>query len=181
MNAPSFLQTPRLYLRSLVSSDIDGSYVNWFNDEEVCQFNGHHIFPYHREEALTYITHIASSHTELVLAIIQRGDERHIGNISLGNIDSVYRSAEFAILIGERDCWGKGYAKEAAQTLILHGFNSLNLHRIYCGTSVDNVPMQKLASALKMKQEGLRREAMFKNGRYLDVIEYGVLRMEYFG
>ena len=82
-------------------------------------------------------------------------------------------------MLGERDCWGKGYSKEAAHPLVHHGFTSLNLHRIYCGTAADNIPMQKLARALKMKQEGIRREAMFKNGRYVDVIDYGVLQAEY--
>ena len=38
-----------------------------------------------------------------------------------------------------------------------HGFEQLNLHRIYCGTSVKNIAMQKLAAALGFVQEGIRR------------------------
>ena len=30
-----------------------------------------------------------------------------------------------------------------------------------------------------MREEGLRREAIYKNGRYLDIVEYGVLRHEF--
>jgi [ribosomal protein S5]-alanine N-acetyltransferase len=40
--------------------------------------------------------------------------------------------------------------------------------------------MKKLAARLKMKQEGLRREAVYKNGTYLNVLEFGVLRSEYY-
>jgi RimJ/RimL family protein N-acetyltransferase len=40
--------------------------------------------------------------------------------------------------------------------------------------------MIKLAAKLKMKEEGLRREAIYKNGQYQDIYEYGVLRTEYF-
>jgi len=39
--------------------------------------------------------------------------------------------------------------------------------------------MKKLAIKLKMREEGLRREAIYKNGRYLDIVEYGVLRHEF--
>jgi RimJ/RimL family protein N-acetyltransferase len=30
-----------------------------------------------------------------------------------------------------------------------------------------------------MKQEGKRRDAVYKNGQYIDMIEFGVLRREY--
>ena len=55
----------------------------------------------------------------------------------------------------------------------------MNLHRIYCGTSSENIPMQELALSVGMKKEGRRRQAAFKAGRYLDIIEYGLLKKEF--
>jgi RimJ/RimL family protein N-acetyltransferase len=66
---------------------------------------------------------------------------------------------------------------EAGTLLINHAFKSLNLHRIYCGTSSDNIAMQKLAIKLGMAQEGLRKEAIYKNGNYSDILEYGLLKL----
>jgi RimJ/RimL family protein N-acetyltransferase len=40
--------------------------------------------------------------------------------------------------------------------------------------------MRKLATKLRMKQEGIRRESMFKNGAYMDIVEYGVLKKEFY-
>jgi len=60
-----------------------------------------------------------------------------------------------------------------------HGFLALNLNRIACGTFEDNVGMCKLAESLGMAEEGRRRQAVYKLGRFVDVIEYGVLRNEY--
>jgi len=176
---PPFLETPRLSLRPLVPADADGPYLRWFNDPEVCRYNAHHVFPYRREEALAYIERIARSQRDLVLAIVQRTDGRHIGNIALQEIDPVNRTAEFAIVIGERDCWGKGYAREAAHALLRHGFTALNLHRVYCGTPADHAPMRRLAASLGMQEEGVRRQALYKENRYLDLVEYGLLRSEY--
>ena len=114
-----------------------------------------------------------------MLAVVLRADDRHVGNISLQSIHPIDRAAEFAILIGDRACWGKGYGLEAGRLLFDHGFGALNLHRIACGTFDDNAAMCRLAVALGMKEEGRRREASFKRGRYVDVIEYGVLQGEY--
>jgi RimJ/RimL family protein N-acetyltransferase len=35
--------------------------------------------------------------------------------------------------------------------------------------------MQKLAEKLGMNLEGIRKEAIFKNGNYCDIHEYGLL------
>jgi RimJ/RimL family protein N-acetyltransferase len=174
-----FIESQNIFLRPLEESDAQGPYARWLNDEEVCRGNSHHRFPFTREAALSYILETRQSKEDLVLAIILRSGERHIGNIALQNTHPITRSAEFAILLGEKDCWGKGYAKEAARLLFDHGFGTLNLNRIECGTFDDNVAMKRLALSLGMKEEGRRRQAAFKNNRYVDVIEYGVLRSEY--
>lgn len=174
-----FLVGERILLRALTEEDCLGSYPGWFNDPEVCRYNSHCVFPYSKEDALRYVRRITGSTTDLVLAIIQRSDNRHMGNVSLQQIDGVNRTAEFAILIGEKDCWGKGYSKEAGRLILDHGFRMLNLNRIYCGTPLDNIPMKRLALSLGMRQEGIRRQVLFKEGRALDMVEFGVLKEEH--
>lgn len=173
-----FLDGQEIYLRALELGDLCGDYIGWFNDAEVCQFNSHHSLPYNSLKAESYLKQVMVSDKDLVLAIMHKQDERHIGNISLQNINFINRSAEFAIILGAKDYWHRGYAKAAAQMIINHGFKALNLHRIYCGTSVDNIGMQKLAKHLSMSQEGLRKQALYKNGKYLDVLEYGLLNQD---
>jgi len=175
----AFLNGERLYLRSLVESDADGPYANWFNDEEVCAGNSHHVLPFTAEAARDYVRHARQTNDGLILAIVLRDRDQHIGNIALDAINRDYQTAEFSIIIGDKSAWGSGYAKEAARLLCDHGFASMNLNRIGCGTFEDNEPMKKLAKYLGMQEEGRRRQAVFKRGRYLDIIEYGVLRSEY--
>lgn len=85
------------------------------------------------------------------------------------------KSAEFAILLGDKEFWGKGLSKEAGKLLLQYGFDTLKLHRIYCGTSEANIPMQHLALSLGMELEGRRKEAMFKDGLFYDILEYGIV------
>lgn len=177
--APPFLVGERLYLRALVESDADGPYPGWLNDEEVSRGNSHHLIPYTKDAAATYIRQTLNTGDALVLAIVLHRDHRHIGNIALQNIDHTARSAEFAILIGDKDAWGQGYGLEAGRLLIHHGFSAFGLHRIACGTFEHNEAMRRLAQALGMREEGRRRQSAFKSGRYVDVIEYGLLREEF--
>ena len=179
MSGGLFLPGERIYLRGLERSDVEGNYGHWFNDPEVCRYNAHHRFPYSQAELLEYADGLCGARDRLVLAIVEHSDDRHVGNISLQAMDPVERSAEFAIVIGEKSAWSKGYSKEAARLIIDHGFGTLNLHRIYCGTSSENVPMQKLALAMGFSPEGRRREALYKDFCYWDILEYGLLRTEW--
>jgi ribosomal-protein-alanine N-acetyltransferase len=180
MNKISFLQGKRIHLRPVMEKDLNDNYLQWLNDEQVCAFNSHAIFPNTEQKMRSYFDSLKNQDRNLVLAIIDNYTEKHIGNVSLQNINWVSRNAEFAILLGDKEYWGKGYGEEAAVLIVEYGFNRLNLHRIYCGTIEGNKGMVKLAAKLKMKEEGLRREAIYKNGQYRDIYEYGVLRTEYF-
>lgn len=175
-----FIQGARLYLRPLSSADAEGAYPSWLNQASVCFGNSHHIYPYTREMAREYIANASKGHDHLILAIVLNDSHQHIGNIALQGIHPVYRSAELSILIGAQNCWGQGYGKEAIALLLAHGFNNLNLNRITCGTFSNNVAMQGIARSLGMREEGLRRQAIYKEGKYLDVLEYGILAEDFY-
>lgn len=173
-----FLKTEHCGLRLLNDNDVEGNYHNWFNDCEVCLYNSHYRFPKTKSELVEYIHEVNRDRHNLVFAIIELESNMHIGNISLQEINYIDRGAELAFMIGEKEYWGKGYAAEVAEVLIKHAFYRLNLHRLYCGTVDNNIRMQKLAEKLGFVQEGVRRQALFKNGSYHDIIEYGKLREE---
>lgn len=174
-----FLEGENFYLRNLNKEDINGNYIHWFDDSEVCKMNSHHRFPNSEESMIKYIESVNNYSDKLVLAIINKDDKAHIGNVSLQNIKYINRSAEFAIIIGEKKYWGKGVGKQCGKLIIEHGFSEINLHRIYCGTLSKNNGMINLAETLGFKKEGVRREAEFKNGEYLDIIEFGLLKDEW--
>ncbi len=173
-----FLESKDIGLRVLEESDVNGNYGNWFNDNEVCKYNSHHRFPVGRQELVNFINH-CDSKDKLVFAVELKEGKNHIGNISLQNINYIDRSAEISFIMGERDFWGKGYAAQAAIVLINHAFYQLGLARIYFGTSEKNIGMQKVGEKLRFKKEGIRRKAIYKNGAFCDIYEYGLLRDEW--
>ena len=142
----------RVYLRPLSLEDANNNYPNWLNDKEVCRYNSHGNTLYTKEMAIEYIKSVQNSSTCRVFAVCLKDNDKHIGNISLQQISKIKKSAEFAILMGEKEYWGKGYATEAGKLLMTYGFQELELNEIYCGTSEKNIPMQKLALKLSMQK-----------------------------
>jgi len=176
-------ETDRFYVRPFVREDLDGNYKLWWNDQEVTKYNSHGLFPYTKGQMEKFMAQLESS-DDLVWAVmathnpfaISMADDLslHIGNISLQNINWLTRSAEFAVVIGEKEYWGKGYTTEAAQMIFSHAFQKLNLHRIWTGTAATNLGMRKVAKKLGMTNEGVFIDATFLDGKYVDIYEYGI-------
>ena len=164
------------FVRPLQESDLEGAYMSWFEDQEVCSYNSHGKFFKTRAHFRAYLDGL-NSEDQVVWAICHKTDG-HIGNISLQGISFINRNADFAVLIGDKRHWGRGVAYEAGKKLIHHGFFKLNLERIYCATAATNTSMRNLAKKLGMIEEGCRRSHLYLDGKWVDMIEYGILRHE---
>ncbi|MBI5447674.1 MAG: GNAT family N-acetyltransferase [Gammaproteobacteria bacterium] len=165
------------FVRTLDENDLNGPYPNWFSDQEVCLYNSHGKFFRTKTYFREYL-HTLNQNDQIVWAICHNKDG-HVGNISLQEISFINRTAEFAIILGNKHHWGKNLGLLAGKKLLEHGFYKLNLSRIYCGTSATNKGMIKLAHTLGMKHEGTRRQHLFLNGERVDMLEYGILHTEF--
>lgn len=174
-----FLETKRLYLEPLAEQHITQEYVAWLNNSEVVAFNRHGLFPNTLEKTKQYVQNVNKDTTQIVLALIEKSSSKHIGNIAIQNIDFINRHADISIVIGEQEYWGKGYAFEVYQKVFEHAFYALNLNKVYIGTSEKNISMQRVAEKLGMKKDGVKREALYKNGQFNDIYEYSLLKKEF--
>ena len=165
------------HVRGLRESDLAGPYPTWFEDQEVCKYNSHGKFS-RNAQWLRDLYDNLNREDQVVWAICHHVDG-HIGNVSLQSISVINRNAEYTILIGNRDHWRKSAGLNASLALLRHGFEKLNLERIYCGTASGNMGMQRLALRMGMIEEGRRRKHLFLDGGWHDVIEYGVLRDDF--
>lgn len=165
------------FVRTLIENDIDGPYPSWFEDQEVCKYNSHGKFFKTRAYFKEYVD--ALNQNDRVIWAICHINDGHIGNISLQEISMIDRTAEFAIILGDKRHWSKGLGLMAGREILQHGFNKLNLVRVHCGTAANNENMRKLALALGMKLEGTRRQHLFLDGTRVDMVEYGILRSEF--
>ncbi len=61
----------------------------------------------------------------------------------------------------------------------MHGFVQLNLHRVSSSVIECNTRSQKMHLKLGFKDEGCGRKEIYKNGKYWDRINFGILREEW--
>lgn len=101
-----------------------------------------------------------------------------VGRISLEDINFINQSAEFKIFL-KTSAQNKGIGTASSIQVIEHGFKALNLHRIHCGTLDTNKGFKSLAVKLGMRNEGTRTEAVFKDGKFINVVEFGLIRSDY--
>ena len=115
----------------------------------------------------------------LAIEILVGKDWVHIGNTGLHEIEPVHLAAEFGIFIGEKQYWNQGFGRKATLLMLKHGFEDLNLNRIYLYVYENNPRGITAYEAAGFKREGVMREAIYKNGSYINVILMSVLHSEW--
>ena len=172
--------------RNIISSSlIKSNYYKWFHDLETTKYNSHGLFPQSIEETEKFLKaqdkkNDNSIHFAILSKIYEHEDFIHVGNASLQSIDWINRSAELAIVLGENDYRGIGLGQKICCILLEHGFEKLNLHRIWTGTAAINIAMNKIAQNLGMEREGIFKQGMFLHGEYIDINCYAILANNFF-
>ncbi len=110
---------------------------------------------------------------EFIIEDVHKGDL--LGITSLHRIDWIRRSAGVGYWI-RRSSWGKGIATEAVGALVERSFHVYHLHRLEAHVALENHASQRVVDKLGFEREGIAREVEFVNGRYLDHIQYSLLR-----
>ena len=133
------LKTKRLTLRRFSYEDIEPSFNNWTNDEEVCKFLR---WKPHGDIELT--TKVLTSWIELYenkkfyqWAIVLDETNQVIGTISVVELKEHIDTVHIGYCIG-RDFWNKGYATEASKAWLDYGFNQMNIKEMNAYTHAQN-------------------------------------------
>jgi len=63
--------------------------------------------------------------------------------------------------------------------MLKHGFENLNLNRIFLMVFADNARAIKAYESAGFTREGILRQGIYKNGHYQDLILMSVLRLEW--
>lgn len=173
-----FLGDSVLYLRPVELSDVP-NLQRWINDPEVRRFLKIHV-PMNTEAEKGYVESLSNnSGSSVTLAIVLRDGDRHIGSVAFHRINWKNREAETGSVIGEKDCWSKGYGFRAKMLLLGYGFNELNLHRVSSRVYDFNSRSRRCLEKCGYIQEGTSRKQIFRDGEYHDVYNFGILRDEF--
>ncbi len=97
-----------------------------------------------------------------------------IGAISL-NRAGPFNRAELGYWIGP-EYWNCGYCTEAVKAVLNYGFTELGYHKISARHFVGNQSSGRVMQKAGMVREGVLRDEVIKDGRFVTVVLYGILR-----
>src|SRR5690606_35727569 len=75
-------------------------------------------------------------------------------------IDARRGTAEYGIVIGEKDAWGKGYGTEATRLMLAYGFDVLGLQNIMLRVYANNPAGVRAYERAGFRKVGVLRNAM---------------------
>lgn len=125
-----------------------------------------------------YESYLATRANNVRLAICLRASGECVGVVYLLKIDWINRSAEFGIQIGKEGARGHGIGEASTRLMLEHAFSDLNLRRVHLSVLTTNERAVRLYERTGFRREGVLREAVFKCGRYVDLLMMAVLRHE---
>ena len=161
------LEGEHVYISPMHPDDAE-IYAKWLNNPNITQYLTIHNSLVSIIGEKNYLENYSTK--EFNLAIVKKENDTLIGNIGLNDVDYKNGTAELGIFIGDEDNLGKGYGSEAIKLLTNYAFKELRLHSIYLRTYDINERAQKAYQKCGFKEFGRHHEAIFRNGKYHDII-----------
>ncbi len=175
------LDTERFLLRPLEMSDVFAMHT-LSNDPDVSANLADMPYPYPREAAVGTVEamqNLAARGEAFAFALILReGESKELVGVIYLIVNPVNQHGELIYWIG-KSYWGLGYATEALRAVIIFAFNRLKLHRVYAHVFQHNMASSRVLQKVGMQYEGMLRDHVFKNGQFIDLLCYGLLREEF--
>ncbi|NLN39210.1 MAG: GNAT family N-acetyltransferase [Smithella sp.] len=168
----------KVYLRALEPDDYKTT-IKWRNDDEIWSMVVGPKYFVSSEYERQWVLNAINNKDEIRLGICLKIDAMLIGLISIIDIDWINRSAGCPAMIGEKKYWGQGLATEARLLVLKYAFHERGFESIRGHVLESNVASLRVLEKCGYKKEGTLRNAVFKGGRFHDLIVMSILREEF--
>ena len=112
--------------------------------------------------------------------IIENKDREAVGIATLTDIDWKNRKAFHGIKIANVDERHKGIGTDTVMAIMRYAFDELQLNRLDGRWFEDNIASRNMYMKCGWKEEGIRRDYIYKGGQYRNVVETGILAEDYY-
>ena len=152
----------------------------WRNDPELIKYLG---APYRfiniSVDEKWFDSYMSSRNNTVRCAVVDENDDEILGLITLASVDYMNQSAELHIMIGNSENRNKGIGTFAVNEMLKHAFNNMNLHRVELTVLETNARAIHLYEKMGFVYEGTKRYSKYKNGEFVSMRIYAVLREEF--
>lgn len=150
-----------------------------YNVEMIALADFDPAYPKTAEDTESWLEDVLKADNGHEFSIRTLADRQVIGSCGLFEINQKNRSAEFGIVIGESDYWGKGYGSDAAKIVLRFAFEELGLNRVFLDVLASNPRAVRSYQKAGFVHECTRRQAVWRDGIYHNAYRMGILRDEW--
>jgi RimJ/RimL family protein N-acetyltransferase len=170
------LTTARLVLRPLATADAAGLFAV-FSDPAVVRFWSAEAWTdiSFAETAIARALEAYRDETEIRFAVELATTRELIGTVNLHHFFNQNNRCELGYAIASAH-WGKGYASEALEAALDHGFREVGLNRVEADIDPRNAASGRVLEKLGFRKEGYMPQRWLVHGDYADTVNYGLLR-----
>jgi RimJ/RimL family protein N-acetyltransferase len=174
------LSGERLGLRALQESDLP-AVLRWRSDSEVTKYWVTRDVPT-LDDLREWLAENRRSGSWTWVILDERGDL--IGYTDVFGISREHQHCELSLMIGERDRWGSGYARETLMVLLQYLLSAAEtggggMHKVSLSVFAENIGARRAYEACGFQADGVLREDMWYDGRWHDQILMSVLADEF--
>ncbi|PAF32848.1 GNAT family protein [Paenibacillus sp. 7516] len=175
-----FWQDELIRLRALREEDWEAHYYNRFDTPARRLLECAVELPPTLAEAKHFtesFSNFSSTHGRIMFSIEDWHGE-YLGGANINSIDE--RNGTFSIGIQvDRDHRGKGVGTRAVRIMLKYAFFERRLNKFNDSVLEGNEPSAAMMRKLGCIQEGVRRKVIYTNGRYHDMILFGLTKDEF--
>lgn len=155
--------------------------LEWMLDSEINQYFRFKIEEVNMESVHAFILNANQEIDKGMSANLAVSDRKnnYMGTISLKNINTDVKSAEYAISL-RKAAQGMGIAEEATKQILKIAFVQMNLNRVYLNVTSGNQKAIKLYEKCGFLYEGEFRKHIFIKREIQSLTWYGMLKEDYF-
>src|SRR5690606_2488325 len=172
-------ESDRIRLRALEEDDLP-LFHQWWSDPEIAHYQASDAIRLNQEQTNTdlFRTWFKDGPADAGFTIVHASEGRPIGFCNLWGATVKNRSAEVAIIL-DKPYWGRGLGTEALRLLVRYAFTEVNLHRLHLSVHAFNPRAIRAYEKVGFRRVGTLREAVFRAGRWHDVVLMDLLQREY--
>lgn len=174
------LETERFLLNSIEREDADESFAEWMADPDVMIGLNLPRRRLSRAELVAFAMSHDNKH-RFCLVIRARDENKTIGFYT-ATIDPGNLTAETAVVIGDKDYWGRDAVRETRPVLLDFLFDDLKMYKVIGRPHSRNFASIYNYKILGFKCEAILREQMLSldGDKRLDQLIFGMLRREWY-
>jgi RimJ/RimL family protein N-acetyltransferase len=175
-----FWQDKGIRLRAIQEEDWEGHYYNRFDTSARRLLECEVELPPTITEAKRFVERFSDfpPGTGRIMFTIETLNGENIGGININSIDEKNGTFSIGIQV-DRDHRGKGYGTTAVRILLGYAFFERRLNKFNDIVLEGNTASASMLKKLGCFQEGVRRQVIYTNGKYMDELLFGLTKDEF--